>query len=194
MNKNLKIYLILGPTLMSFIYGFTSPIVEIYFMKLVSAQILAMANMLSIGLSAIIQTTVPCAWMKRIYINNFTMIVVVNVICFCSVSFLSTEYTIVRFLGFAILHAMSINLWVVILKDAINKVLSGEELTNWSSFSRSFELYGSLAGCALALVLTEVNVFFCIFLQCVANIIMGYTDLVAFKKLNQQKLKHECSV
>ena len=87
---------------------------------------------------------------------------------------------------FAVLSAISNNLWMVIMKDAINRKIHGEELTNWTSISRSIELYGSLTGCCLALVVSQyLDIDVAIAMQCLANILLGITDLKAFKSITK---------
>ena len=185
-NKKDKKYLAIGPAIMALTYGLTAPTVQIYFMKLVSPEILAISNILMIGLAAIIQTSIPNKTIKELYRRNFSIIVVVNVVLYCTVSFLSTEYVVVRFLGFAVLSAISNNLWMVIMKDAINRKIHGEELTNWNSISRSIELYGSLTGCCLALMVSQyLDIDVAIAMQCLANILLGITDLKAFKSITK---------
>ena len=49
MNRKQKVLLIIGPMTMSFIYAMTHPVVQIYFMRLVSSDILAIADMVSTG-------------------------------------------------------------------------------------------------------------------------------------------------
>lgn len=185
MNKITKTYLIIGPTVMSFIYAVTSPIIQIYFMKLVSIEILSISNAITIALAAIVNSTVPSTTMKNIYRRYFFKIVIVDIICFCIISVMSVEYVTVRFIGFAIINAISTNLWMIVLKDAINHVLSGSELTNWTAFSTSFELYASLLGCILATFI-GLSIEVCILLQCAANILMGYSDLKAFCLLKNE--------
>lgn len=183
-TKKEKKLIAAGPAIMAMIYGVTSPTVEIYFMKLVSPEILAVSNILMIGLAAIIQSSIPNSTIKEIYRRNFTMIVSINVVLYCTISFLSTEYVVVRFLGFAVLSSISNNLWMVIMKDAVNRKINGIELTNWTSLSKSIELYGSLIGCCLALVVSKyLDINVAIFMQCLANILLGITDLKAFKSL-----------
>lgn len=172
---------------MSFVYGLTIPAINIYFMQLVSLRVFAVANLLSIALDAIVNSTVPIDYIKKFYRDNFEFIIIIDVVCFVIISFLSVEYVNVRFIGFSILSAISSNLWCIIMRDSINNAVSGDELTSWTSFSKSITLYFSLAGSALAIYFTDLDIVFCIGLQCAANIAMGYTDLKAFNMLKSRK-------
>lgn len=101
------------------------------------------------------------------------------------VSFAGLEYPVLRFLGFAVINAVSATLWSIMIRNAINNKISGDELTNWDSFSTSLQLYGSLFGAIIALIWSDrFDVETCILLQCMSNMIVGVGDLKAFRRLN----------
>lgn len=58
LTQRQNFWLIIGPAVMMFAFALTSPIVQIYFIKLVDPQVLAIANMLGIGLAAAVNATV----------------------------------------------------------------------------------------------------------------------------------------
>lgn len=184
MEKKTKMLLLVGPSLMAMVFGLTSPIVEIYFMKLVSAKILALSNILGIGLAAVVQSTVPSAKIKRIYRQNAYKIIIFVTILFVTVSLLSTEYVEVRFLGFAVLNALTSSLWMVLIMDAVNRKIGGDELTNWNATASSFRLYASLIGCCLAIFVADIiPIDIAIWIQCFAITVYGLSDIFALKKL-----------
>lgn len=180
MSRQLKIYLLSGSVLVSFIFALTSPIIQIYFVSRVSTEIFAAANMLSTGLAAFVNSSVTVDKIMAWYKKHFYTIVVIDLLCFCIVSFLSTEYVAVRFLGLAILNAISTNLWFVLMRNAVNNIIKGDSLTKWESFESAWTLGGQFFGAALAIYLTNIPLEICISLQCIANIIMGATDYKAW--------------
>lgn len=181
MTQTVKWLLLSGSTIMSFIYAATSPSVHVYFMQLVSAPTLAVANIIGIGLAALVHSTISSA--RDFYHKWFLLIVVIDVTCFWIISFFGLEWPTIRFLGFSVLSAVSTTLWVMVIKDSINRVLSGRTLTNWQAKSNAFELYGAFVGGFIAIVVPNMNVEFCILLQCISNMLMGITDWMAYKKL-----------
>jgi hypothetical protein len=193
MGNDLKKLLLAGPSVLSFIYALTSPIIQIYFMNLVSTQILAFSNLLSVGLAAFVNSTIPNQKIKQFYRDNFSLIIALDIISFCVISLLSVEYVNVRFIGFSIIEAISSNLWCIIMRDAINQVISGDNLTNWNSYSNSFCLWSSLGGGILAMIFTSIDVNTCIAMQCVANIFMGATDYYAYKILKVERSESICN-
>lgn len=180
MSNKLKFYLLSGPVLVSFIFALTSPIIQIYFVSRVSTEIFAAANMLSTGLAALVNSSVVADRIMRWYKKHFYSIVIIDLLCFCIVSFLSTEYITVRFLGLAILNAVSTNLWCVLMRNAVNNIIKGDSLTKWESFESAWNLGGQFFGAALAIYFIDMPLELCIGLQCIANIIMGTTDYKAW--------------
>ena len=180
MSNKRKFYLLSGPVLVSFIFALTSPIIQIYFVSRVSTEIFATANMLSTGLAALVNSSVAVDRIMRWYKKHFYSIVIIDLLCFCIVSFLSTEYITVRFLGLAILNAVSTNLWCVLMRNAVNNIIKGDSLTRWESFESAWNLGGQFFGAALAIYFIDIPLELCIGLQCIANIIMGTTDYKAW--------------
>ena len=180
MSRKLKFYLLSGPVLVSFIFALTSPIIQIYFVSRVSTEIFAAANMLSTGLAALVNSSVAADRIMRWYKKHFYSIVIIDLLCFCIVSFLSTEYITVRFLGLAILNAVSTNLWCVLMRNAVNNIIKGDSLTKWESFESAWNLGGQFFGAALAIYFIDIPLELCIGLQCIANRIMGTTDYKAW--------------
>lgn len=183
MNRKQKVLLIIGPMTMSFIYAMTHPVVQIYFMRLVSSDILAIADMVSTGLAAIVNTTVSVDKCIEYYRKHFVWIVLVDIVCFWIVSFLGVEYVEIRFLGFAVLNAVSTTLWVVVMRNAVNRRIKGDKLTAWESYADSWYLYASLTGSIVVLIGGSVSIQTAITLQCLANLLMGLTDIKAYKCL-----------
>ena len=185
MDRKTKIYTLIGPVLASFIFSMTSPTIQIYFMQMVSQEVLAISNMLSVGLAAIVNTTVTNDKAKELYRNHFMTIVIVDVLCFIAISYGSLLDVSVRFLGLAVLSAISSTLWFTAMSNAINRIVSGDKLTDWNAFSKSMELYASLLGGLIAVFVTGFSVEICIALQCLSNLFMGITDLKAFSLLKK---------
>ena len=88
-----------------------------------------------------------------------------------------------RFTGMAVLNAISTTLSVSVMQNAINNTIEGQNLTIWQSLSKSYELYASLAGGLVILLIGDMDIEVAIAIQCVANLVMGLTDLRAKKLL-----------
>ena len=184
MQTGTKFYLLAGTAFMDLVYAATSPVIQIYFMKLISSEILAAANILSTGLAAVVNATVQSDKLKDFYRYNFLWIVSIDVVCFCLINFESISIPEVRYLGMAILNAISSTLWFTVISDAINHQIDGDALTKWNSLSKTVNLIAALLGSLLAiLVFSNIEVETCILMQCVANLVMGLSDLKAYHKI-----------
>lgn len=183
MNSKQRRWLLVGPAIFSFAMAMTTPVVHIYFMKLIDTSVLAIANMISVGIAAITNTSVTKRGFLEWYDRHFTLIVATDVSLFAVISFTGMEWATIRFIGMAVINAISTTLWICIMQNAINAVVKGKDLTIWQSLSSSYELYASLAGGVVILVLGTIDVEIAIAIQCIANLIMGLTDLKARKLL-----------
>ena len=183
MNNRQKNWLLVGPVVFSFALAMTVPVIQIYFMRLINSEVLAISNMLSMGIAAVTNTTVTKKIFLKWYDKHFTLIVITDVIMFFVVSCAGMELAAVRYIGMAIINAVSTTLWMCIMRNSINNVINGEELTIWQSLSKSYELYASLAGGLAILLIGDMHIELAIAIQCLANLFMGLTDLRARKLL-----------
>ena len=183
MNSKQKGWLLVGPVIFSFAMAMTTPVVHVYFMRLIDENVLAVANMISVGIAAMTNTSVTRKGFLEWYDKHFTLIVVTDVLLFTVISFAGMEWATIRFIGMAIINAISTTLWICVMKNAINSIVKGKELTIWQSLASSYDLYASLAGGLVILILGSIDVEIAIMIQCIANLVMGLTDLKARKLL-----------
>ena len=183
MEKKVKLYLLGGTAVVDFVYSATSPIIHIYFISLISSSVLAMANILTTALAAGVNASIQSDKLKNFYRHHFLWIIAIDVICFTLVSFEGLSIPEARFLGLAILNAVSSTLWFTVVNDAINHQIEGDRLTKWSSLSKTVNLTAALIGSVIAIIFTQINVEYCIVAQCVANLFMGATDWLAYKRI-----------
>lgn len=181
MNYKQKFWLLIGPVVFSFVVAMTTPVIQVHFIKLVDSNILAVANMLSVGIAAITNTSIANKKLLECYNRHFVIIVAIDIISFIIVSCIGMELASARFIGMAIIEAISTTLWVCIMRNSVNNVVNGEELTIWQSLSNSYEMYASLLGGFVILMLGSIHIEIAIAIQCLANLFMGLTDLKAKK-------------
>ena len=183
MNSKQKNWLLVGPVIFSFMMAMTTPVVHIYFMKLIDASVLAIANMISVGIAAMTNTSVTRKGFLEWYDKHFTLIVATDVLLFVVISFAGMEWATMRFIGMAIINAISTTLWICIMQNAINNTIKGQDLTIWQSLAKSYEMYASLVGGLAILLIGDIHIELAIGIQCLANLFMGLTDLRARKLL-----------
>ena len=189
MEKNLKYLLVFGTTTLSFIYGLTDPTILIYFTSRVSTEVIAFCNILSLSVAAAIHNSVNIEKMLQFYRNHFVYIVIIDVIMTFTLYLFSIDFIELRYIGIGLVEAIVANLWKIIMINAINRVISADELTKFNSFSKAYELWAKVLGASLVLVLDGgFDITTCIILQGIVHILMGSIDIFVYKKLN---LKYE---
>ena len=183
MNSKQKGWLLVGPVICSFAMAMTTPVIQVYFIRFVNSDILAISDMLAVGIAAITNTTITKEKFLEWYDKHFTFIVATDVMFFIIVSCAGMEMAAMRYIGMAVINAISTTLWVCVMQNAINNTIRGQDLTIWQSLARSYEMYSSLAGGRAILLIGDIDIELAIAIQCTANLFMGLTDLKARKLL-----------
>jgi hypothetical protein len=183
MPQIVKLYLLGGTAVVDLVYSATSPIIQVYFISLIDSSILAAANILTAALAAGVNASIQSNKLKDFYRHHFLWIIVIDIICFALISFEGISIPEVRFLGLAILNAVSSTLWFMVVRDAINHQIEGDRLTKWNSLSETVNLTAALIGSVIAIIFTSIGVEYCIAAQCLANLFMGTTDWLAYKEI-----------
>lgn len=183
MNSRQKNWLFIGPVVFSFAMAMTAPIIQVYFIRLVNPNVLAISNILAVGLAAIVNTSITKEKFLRWYDKHFTLIIITDILLFVVVSCAGMEMAAARYIGMAITNAISTTLWGCVMQNAINNTIRGQDLTIWQSLAKSYEMYASLAGGLAILLIGDIHIEVAIAIQCTANLFMGLTDLKARKLL-----------
>ena len=58
MNSKQKFWLLFGNVVFSFAMAMTVPVIQVYFIRLVDSSVLAISNMLAVGIAAITNTSI----------------------------------------------------------------------------------------------------------------------------------------
>lgn len=175
--------MLVGPVIFSFAMAMTTPVIRVYFIRLVNSDILAISDMLAVGIAAVTNTTITKEKFLEWYDKHFKFIITTDVLFFIIVSCAGMEMAAMRYIGMAVINAISTTLWVCVMQNAINNTIEGKDLTIWQSLANSYEMYASLAGGLVILLIGDMNIELAIAIQCVANLVMGLTDLRAKKLL-----------
>ena len=186
MTKSQKLWLIIGPTLFSFNAAIVNPVISVYFMRLFDPQLIAISNTISVGAGAITNASITKRKFIEFYDKYFKFIVVFDVLCFVSISIIGMEMPALRLIGLTLISSISTTIWGFCIKNSINNVVAGTELTMFSALTQSYELYATFAGGIVILLLGDLDINIAITIQCFSNLFLGITDLKA-KSLLAQK-------
>ena len=154
MDKKFAVLNMLSEIVMAFMMSISSPQIHIYFMGLVSPQLLAFVNMLTLGIGV------------------------------CTASSVNSD----RFIGFAVLNALSTSIWGIVCKNMINNTYSGTKLTKFNSNCKTAGLVSGFIGSGILLCITiEIPVHICILMQCVAMITTGVIEYAMYRVFEKRK-------
>ena len=176
MLTKIKAIIIIVATFQNIVFGFTSPTIQIYFMSLVSASTLSMANLLDAGFAGTIKL-----FKKYAPIVGLLDAVIYAIIVLCSI-----DDPTIRFIGIAISNGTLATIWGVMLLDSINNAIHGDDLTSFNSLNKSCCLFGSLLGGGIGFIIGNgLDINTAIILQAVMVAINSLSELYAFYKLDK---------
>ena len=188
MNNNIKWLMIISQAFSNLIFGFTTPIVHIYFISLVEPSIYSLANFIEAALSAIVNSLLSNQkW--RHYFKQFALyFLALDSILYIIIIFLGIDYINIRFIGLAVINSLLCNIWFIMLSDALNKNISGDTLTDFKVLQRSWMLWGSLIGSGIGIwINNSISVELALVLQAISTVIIAICDGYSFGKLNEIK-------
>lgn len=188
MDKKFAVLNMLSEIVMSFVMSISSPQIHIYFMGLVSPQLLAFVNMLTLGIGVCTASSVNSDRFIKYYHEHFLAIIIIDVISFCTFSLVGENWVEVRFIGFAVLNALSTSIWSIVCKNMINNTYSGTKLTKFNSNCKTAGLVSGFIGSGILLCITiEIPVHICILMQCVAMITTGVIEYAMYRVFEKRK-------
>lgn len=190
MSRSIMWLMIISGAVFSFVISLTSPTVHLYFMQHVSPQVYATAGVIETGLAAIMSSAMSRESIRYKMRRIYGAILLLDVIGYAVISLISVGNTSVRFLGLAILSAITINVWLTLMMDAINGVLAGTKLTNYQTLSRSWQLWATVAGSGTAVMVTGMlTLETAIWIQCAGNALMAGCDYKGFTHITKREGK-----
>ena len=75
MERNKKFWLLVGPTVFGTGMAISSPVIQVHFMQLITPGVLALANMLAVGIAAVTNMTMTKDKFIEWYDSHFLVIV-----------------------------------------------------------------------------------------------------------------------
>ena len=193
MNKADKIFYLLGPVFYSLIFAATSPTIHVWFMSVIDPKIVAIANLLQTLLAAVVFFSFTKEELQDKYRHWFIPIVVVDCTLFAGISITGLSYPEVRFIGFSFINAVSTSIWFMIMRNALNRVITdGDQRTAFDGLESTACLIAGFCGGLIAYFTTTRDievVQLCVFAQCIANAVMGIADIYAFNRLKKRQQK-----
>ena len=102
MTNKLKYSMIFGSSIMNLAFGFTNPTMVIYFTSRVDPGIYAIANMITLGLGALVNNSINVDRIMKIYKQYFVYIVIADLIGSAIIYSFAIDHVAFRYIAFAI--------------------------------------------------------------------------------------------
>ena len=186
MITKVKAVIIIVSALQNIIFGFTSPTIQIYFMSLVNASTLSMANLLDAGLAGTINSFLSKNSFRKLFKKYAPIVGLLDAVIYAVIVLFSIDDPTIRFIGIAISNGTLATIWGVMLLDSINNAIHGDDLTSFNSLNKSCSLFGSLIGAGIGFIIgSGLDINTAIILQAIMVAINSLSELYAFYKLDK---------
>jgi hypothetical protein len=186
MSKATKWLMIISTSIFSFAMAMTMPTVQLYFLQRVDPQVYAASSMLGTGIAAIMQSLMSDSKIRFIMRRIFAVVLLFDAVGYATISLISIDNVTIRFIGIEVLSAITMGIWMTIMLDAINGVLSGTLLTDFQTLTQSVRLWATLAGSLVAILATGlISLEHAIWLQCGANALFSMCDYKSYTNLTK---------
>lgn len=186
MNDKIKNLLIYGEVMASFTMTLSSPLIHLYFMKLVPSVVYTASNLITLIVAAIVQTLLKDHSRREVFKKFFMVVVVVDIVAFIGISTLGVSHVSVRFLGLALLNSITTGIWSSVMLSLVNDHISSTELTDFEIKKNSYRLWAGTFGSIGAMLLAYLSFSYIevlIGIQCVGCSIMAIFDSKAYYAL-----------
>lgn len=185
MLTKIKAIIIIIATIQNIVFGFTSPTIQIYFMSLIDASTLSVANILDAGLAGTINSFLSRKSFRKLFKRYAPVVGLLDAIIYAVIVICSVDNPTIRFIGIAISNGTLAVIWGVMLLDSINNTIHGDDLTSFNSLNKSCCLFGSLIGGGVGVLIgSGLDINTAIILQAVMVSINSIAELYAFYGLD----------
>lgn len=182
-KTKVKNNLYVGSFINCMLFAATTPLVNLFFMQKVSGFIFSIVNLVSIVTVLIMNKLLKSKSNRSLLERLFLQIIILDTFLFLIISAMSEHFVNIRFFGLAVLNGTTAAIWLCIVRSNINKVFSGEELTDFQTHQEYLSSISQLIGASLAVALTKIDIGITalMFIQIIASVIMGYFDYKTIK-------------
>lgn len=160
------------------LFSATTPLVNIFFIQKVSTTTFSIVNWVSIILTLLMSHVLKDKKNRDILEKFFLLVIILDTVIFLLISIAGEYYINIRFFGLAILNGTTTAIWICVMQSNINKVIMGEELTDFQTHKNYLSSIAELIGATIAILLTKIDIGIemLMFIQIVASVSMGFFD------------------
>ena len=103
----------------------SKPVIKTYMFAQVSPEIVSLANILGVALSILINGAVHSERTMELFRKQFTWLATTHTVCFATISLMGESWPELRFIGFAIMQAITGNLYMLVFRQSMNRIWKG---------------------------------------------------------------------
>lgn len=166
----------------------SGPVIKTYMFGQVSPETVSLANIIGVALSVLINGAIHSSRTMELFRKQFTLLATTHTVCFTVVSLMGEGWPELRFIGFAILEAITGNLYALVFRQSINRIWSGDQLTKLEFDMKSWSMVGALVGGSLVFLL-DLNVHQALWVQAITCASANICDMVFFKTMKKCERK-----
>ena len=192
----IKMLLLANCAVISFIMGFTAPIVSPYFMgqlferQDLIGQIIMLGTFVQFGMSVIKQSSIAV----RFFVKHYTLFSIVTDIGFALNALIAGGFPVYGFLVYNILTWSGVDILNLIRKDTINQVLSKTDLTIFdakcNSIKVAFVFLGTFVSTTIASMIGgEINIHIALLAEALVCALGHAMQIRANKRIRKEILK-----
>lgn len=194
----IKQLLFLNCAVISFIMGFTAPIVSPYFMgqlferQDLIGQIIMLGTFVQFGMSVIKQSAIAV----RFFVKHYTLFSIITDLGFAANALIAGGFPVYGFLIYNLLMWSGVDVLNLIRKDTINQVLSKTDLTVFdakcNSIKVAFVFLGTFSSTMIASIIGgEINIHLALLAEAVFCAFGHMMQIKANKRIRKEILKQD---
>ena len=182
-------YIVLGRFgIVAIIFSITTPSVKQYFYANADQNILAIAEMISLGLDSIILYGSTKEGMLRSVRGFMTLICVAEAVLFCINNYIGYDNVNARFILMAVYNSAVMTVIMTMIKDIVNSKYSGSELTIFNNKITLVKTLASFISLSLFIALiSNIDIKIALIAQCGIVIFASIIDVIIIKCFSEKE-------
>ena len=166
----------------------SGPAIKTYMYANVSPEIVSLANIIGMALSVLINGAIHSEKTMELFRKQFTWLATTHTVCFTTISLMGESWPELRFIGFAIMQAITGNLYMLVFRQSMNRIWKGDQLTKLEFDMKTWSMIGALIGGALVFLL-NLDIHQALLVQAVTCASANVCNMVFFKTMKKCERK-----
>lgn len=180
--------ILIGTALLNFSFSATTPVVQLYFIKLIEPSIYAMSNTIGLIASYIANQSMKNLKFRNFFLRNYKILLIYDSIVYALICLLTIDYPSLRFLFLASINLLIINIIGTIEQHCYNISFKDDNLTNNNLTLSNVKLLAMLVGSIVGIIVINfIHIEIAIWFQVLSNVVNSIFSWYGLKKLIEEK-------